>query len=124
MNFDMKLPSAEKSAIIQDQSMHTPDGWHSDTYNDVIYTTEPMAFIQSMGNGKLVVNPRARDMLSCIEKPLVVISIAGLYRTGNIEINPSLITTDILIKCYRGAIPDTPGHIQSMIDGKLKHYVP
>lgn len=50
--------------------------------HDVVYTPEPMPFIQSVANGKLVVNTRTRDMLSLIEKPLVVISIAGLYRTG------------------------------------------
>lgn len=49
---------------------------------DISYTKEPLPLIQSSANGKLVVNSRARSMLARIEKPLVVISIAGLYRTG------------------------------------------
>lgn len=52
------------------------------TVNDSIYTSEPLPFIQSMPHGQLVVNHLARDMLSRINKPLVVISVAGLYRTG------------------------------------------
>lgn len=52
------------------------------TDNDSIYTSEPLPFIQSMPHGQLVVNHLARDMLSRINKPLVVISVAGLYRTG------------------------------------------
>jgi hypothetical protein len=83
MDFDMKLSSAKTSTTIQDEEdeepLSSPEGWN---YNDVIYTAEPIAFIQSAANGKLVINPKARDMLSRIEKPLVVISIAGLYRTG------------------------------------------
>lgn len=55
------------------------------TDNDSIYTSEPLPFIQSMPHGQLVVNHVARDMLSRINKPLVVISVAGLYRTGKGE---------------------------------------
>lgn len=84
MNFDMstKFSSAENLTTNQKKSLYSPEGCDLDTNDDVIYTTEPMQFIQSVGNGKLLVNPCARDMLSRIQKPLVVISIAGLYRTG------------------------------------------
>lgn len=50
--------------------------------NDSLYTNEPLPFIQSVPHGQLVVNQTARDMLSRINKPLVIISVAGLYRTG------------------------------------------
>ena len=87
MNFDiaMKLSSVEETSN-SGEPLYLPEGCDPDT--DVMYTTEPMPFIQSVANGKLVVNPRARDMLSRIEKPLVVISIAGLYRTGNNSTTP------------------------------------
>lgn len=73
--------NSDESTIIKQQTSW-PEGYDS-VDNDIIYTTEPLPFIQSLANGKLVINPRARDMLSRIKKPLVVISIAGLYRTGN-----------------------------------------
>lgn len=88
MNFEMpaKATPEESTTTILGQGSCSPERCDS-MNNDVIYTTEPMPFIQSVANGKLLVNPRARDMLSRIEKPLVVISIAGLYRTGmyNVE---------------------------------------
>ena len=86
MNFELPLKSrSEKSTAILEEALLPPE--RCDSMNDdVIYTTEPMPFIQSVANGKLVVNPRARDMLSRIEKPLVVISIAGLYRTGMYDV--------------------------------------
>ena len=86
MNFELPLKSrSEESTTILEEALLPPE--RSDSMNDdVIYTTEPMPFIQSVANGKLVVNPRARDMLSRIEKPLVVISIAGLYRTGMYDV--------------------------------------
>ncbi|XP_028392274.1 guanylate-binding protein 2-like [Dendronephthya gigantea] len=72
--------SADESTISeQEDSRFCPEGYVG---KDMIYTTEPLPFIQSLDDGKLVINPKAREMLSQIEKPLVVISIAGLYRTG------------------------------------------
>ena len=73
-----KLTCVESSKTLGQQ---TCEGCKSGN-NDIIYTTEPMPFIQSIASGKLIVNPKTRDLLSRIEKPLVVISIAGLYRTG------------------------------------------
>lgn len=86
MNFELPLKSrSEESTTILEEALLPLEGCDS-MDDDVIYTTEPMPFIQSVANGKLVVNPRARDMLSRIEKPLVVISIAGLYRTGMYDV--------------------------------------
>ena len=72
---ELRAEQGERSSSFERCNLATGD-------NDVIYTTEPLPFIQSVSNGKLVVSSRARDLLSRIEKPLIVISIAGLYRTG------------------------------------------
>ena len=83
MSFEMPVNSTpEESTTTNLEQASFPPEICDSMHNDVIYTTEPMPFIQSVANGKLLVNPRAHDMLSRIEKPLVVISIAGLYRTG------------------------------------------
>ena len=87
MSFEMPVKSSpEESTTTNLEQASFPPEICDSMHNDVIYTTEPMPFIQSVANGKLLVNPRAHDMLSRIEKPLVVISIAGLYRTGRYNV--------------------------------------
>ncbi|XP_077303126.1 guanylate-binding protein 3-like [Lithobates pipiens] len=42
----------------------------------------PICLIENTANGKLVVNPKAINILSGINQPVVVVAIVGLYRTG------------------------------------------
>eukprot|EP00079_Xenopus_tropicalis_P013519 XP_002942120.2 PREDICTED: guanylate-binding protein 1-like [Xenopus tropicalis] len=42
----------------------------------------PMCLIENSPDGKLSVNPQAKEILSKITQPVVVVAIVGLYRTG------------------------------------------
>ncbi|XP_052035048.1 guanylate-binding protein 1-like isoform X5 [Apodemus sylvaticus] len=46
-----------------------------------IYMPDPVCLIENSGE-QLVVNQEALEILSAIEKPVVVVAIVGLYRTG------------------------------------------
>ena len=44
---------------------------------------EPIPFILTGDDGtSLLVDPRAKEALGKIEKPVVVVSVVGMYRTG------------------------------------------
>ncbi|XP_051990510.1 guanylate-binding protein 1-like [Xyrauchen texanus] len=42
----------------------------------------PVCFIETDGNGQLIVRKEAKDILDSIREPVVVVSVVGLYRTG------------------------------------------
>lgn len=42
----------------------------------------PICLIENTADDKLVVNPKAINILSKFNQPMVVVSIVGMYRTG------------------------------------------
>ena len=49
---------------------------------DLEILREPLCLIESEENGRLVINESVVGQLSRLDKPCVVVAIAGLYRTG------------------------------------------
>ncbi|CAI5781045.1 guanylate-binding protein 1-like [Podarcis lilfordi] len=47
-----------------------------------VHMAAPVCLIENMPDGKLVVNREAAEVLAGIRQPVVVVAIAGLYRTG------------------------------------------
>ncbi|XP_077788311.1 guanylate-binding protein 1-like isoform X2 [Podarcis muralis] len=47
-----------------------------------VHMEAPVCLIENMPDGKLVVNREAAEVLARIRQPVVVVAIAGLYRTG------------------------------------------
>uniref|UniRef100_A0A670INS4 GB1/RHD3-type G domain-containing protein n=1 Tax=Podarcis muralis TaxID=64176 RepID=A0A670INS4_PODMU len=47
-----------------------------------VHMAAPVCLIENMPDGKLVVNREAAEVLAGICQPVVVVAIAGLYRTG------------------------------------------
>ena len=52
-----------------------------ETTTRTLFREEPIQLINSEGGG-LQVNPKALDILRQIDKPMVVMGVAGLFRTG------------------------------------------
>ena len=56
---------------------------------------QPVPFILTGDNGHgLVVDPRAKEELAKIEKPVVVVFVVGMYRTGKSFLNRLMNRTD------------------------------
>ena len=93
MNIQESSKNISEKETLNDNDVSSQKRSNSITADhNVMYTPEPLPFIQSMSHGQLVLNPSARDMLSHIEKPLVIISVAGLYRTGKVTTGNVTVT--------------------------------
>ena len=74
-----------------------------------IHIPGPVCLIENSGE-QLVVNQEALEILSAIEKPVVVVAIVGLYRTGKSYLMNKLAGKQ-KGECYQQSSPQSLSHL-------------